>query len=112
MSKILVAPNGLLIRGTLERLSGVGLIYKADLKNGRLEFEYFGTTEIWYDETRTAENEKGESIFVDTEGNEWPESQLVRNRVGYPPDIVVLSAHVGGSVPVLTRAPQQEPLIL
>ena len=46
MSKILVAPNGLLIRGTLEWLSGVGLIYKADLKNGRLEFEFYGETEI------------------------------------------------------------------
>jgi len=74
MSKVLVAPNGLLIRGTLERLSGVALIYKGRLANGRLEF--FGETQIWHDETRTAENEQGETLFVDTQGNEWPESQL------------------------------------
>ena len=91
MSKVLVAPNGLVIRGTLERLSGVGLIYKADLKNGRLEFEFYGETEIWYDETRTAENEKGETLFVDIEGNEWPEGQLklVDEKELVPPCTVV-----------------------
>ena len=76
MPKVLVAPNGLVIRGTLERLCGVALIHKCRLANGRLEFEFYGETEIWHDETRTAEDEKGETLFVDTEGNEWPENQL------------------------------------
>jgi hypothetical protein len=77
MSKVLVAPNRLVIQRTLEQLSGVALIYQGRLENGRLEFEYFGTTEIWHDETRTADNEQGETIFVDAEGKEWPESQLM-----------------------------------
>jgi hypothetical protein len=38
MSKVLVAPNGLEIQGTLERVHGSGSMMNVRMENGRIEF--------------------------------------------------------------------------
>jgi hypothetical protein len=76
MAKVLVGPNGMRIRGTLERVLGVALIQSATMKRGKLDYEYEGETEIFWDGQETVTDEKGETVFVDVEGNEWPESEL------------------------------------
>lgn len=72
------APNGLEIRGTLETVSGVAKISFFNSKDaeGKIDFEYGGETDIWWDEQKTIERD-GQRIFVDTEGNEWPENLLI-----------------------------------
>lgn len=74
----LVAPNGKQIIGTLERLAGVA--YLDDAKDGgadggKFEVQYSGETEVWWDGQRTVER-KGQRIFVDQDGDEWPENKL------------------------------------
>ena len=46
------------------------------LEDGKIAFDYGGETTMWWEEQRQVENEQGEHPFVDTEGNEWPESKL------------------------------------
>ena len=76
MAKVLVAPNGLQIQGTLERVHGAGLMTNIRLEDGKIAFDYGGETKMWWEEQLQAVDDKGESLFVDTQGNEWPESQL------------------------------------
>jgi len=73
----LVAPNGCEIKGTLETLSGVALIFELSrAADGTVNFEYEGETKIWWDEQKTVRRH-GNAVFVDTEGNEWTEDRLV-----------------------------------
>jgi hypothetical protein len=73
----LIAPNGKKIHGTFESLQACAEIASAERnKDGGLELEYNGNTEIWWDSQRTI-REKEERMFVDEEGNIWPESKLV-----------------------------------
>jgi hypothetical protein len=73
----LVAPNGCEIKGTLETLSGVALTLELSRSaDGTVTFEYEGETKIWWDEQKTVRRH-GKAVFVDTEGNEWTEDQLV-----------------------------------
>lgn len=73
----LVAPNGIRIRGTLEQLTGVAQINSIErLPDGTLDFDYEGGTEVFYDEAVTVERD-GKIVFVDEEGDEWTEDQLV-----------------------------------
>jgi hypothetical protein len=69
----LVAPNGLVIVGTLERIVGrsntLGFTRAAD---GSLEPEYTGYTEVFWNDQETAHTRTGEIIVLDSDGNEWP----------------------------------------
>lgn len=65
------------IQGTLERVSGLAYVMGASRKpDGELDLEYEGETKIWWDEQRTV-REKGQMIFVDHEGNEYLESEVM-----------------------------------
>ena len=71
------SPTGKEIVGTLETLSGVAYAdnYKRD-EFGVLDFEYIGDTKVYWDEQKTVER-KGERIFIDEEGEEWTEKEIV-----------------------------------
>lgn len=71
----LVAPNGLTIKGTLERIPGrsnvLGFTRSA---SGHLEPEYTGYTDVFWNDQRTARTRTGEIVVLDSAGNEWPMS--------------------------------------
>lgn len=76
----LVSPNGTAIRGTLERLAGVALGTVSRADDGTVAIEYTGGTEIYWDEQRTVTREGPsgmEQVFIDENGCEWLESDLV-----------------------------------
>lgn len=79
----LVAPNGLPIEGTLERMAGrskvLGFIRSA---GGRLEPEYTGYTDVFWDDQQTAVTRTGEMIVLDSDGNEWPLSACAIDNAG------------------------------
>lgn len=68
------SPTGLLIEGTLERLSGKALV--SDIQDDGTPV-YYGETEIWWDEQRTVTRDD-KAIFVDEAGEEWTFDQLVK----------------------------------
>lgn len=66
----LVAPNGQPIVGTLERCRGLAEADEFTIdENGALEPLYTGSTNWFYDEQRTVE-ENGEPVVLDEQGNE------------------------------------------
>ena len=73
------APTGSLILGTLEQLTGRAEIetgsyyYRAD---GTIDFEYNGGTKLFYDDQTTILR-NGKRLFLDENGEEWTEDQLV-----------------------------------
>jgi hypothetical protein len=79
MSK-LKTPTGLDITGTFESLQGCALIRSAErTAAGRLDLEYDGETEIWWDSQKT-EHDKAEleqRLFVDEDGGLWKERELI-----------------------------------
>jgi len=75
---ILVSPAGTVITGTLERLSGRANIVSGSARIdplGGIEFDYEGSTEIFWDEQRTATRDD-ERVFLDEKGNDFLESEL------------------------------------
>ena len=79
-----MAPNGLKITGTLEKMKGRARITfrpqdeadPGDEREGRLCFSWDGQTEVFWDEQKTVANEKGQRIFLDEEGNQWTEDDI------------------------------------
>ena len=66
------------IQGTLERLSGMAGIAGAWLDDaGRLQFDWEGGTEIYWDDQETQRNGYGERLFVDENGELVPESMVL-----------------------------------
>ena len=79
MSGVARAPSGKLIVGTLERLSGRANIVERSFtrnENGTLTFEHEGYTEVFWEEQRTVYR-NGRPIFLDEEGFQWEETQLL-----------------------------------
>jgi hypothetical protein len=73
----LTAPDGTLILGTLERLSGRAEISGATRNpDGKYELDYSGGTEIFYDDQVT-EMRDGQRVFLDEAGEEYLENELV-----------------------------------
>jgi len=72
---------GVAILGTLESLSGRANIEEDSfhtLPDGTIDFEWEGSTEVFWDEQRTVTaGESKERIFLDEDGNQVPESQIV-----------------------------------
>ena len=50
------------------------------ISDGTLDFDYSGNTEMFYDEQKTVERHN-ERVYLDEEGNEWLESQLIVKEV-------------------------------
>jgi hypothetical protein len=78
-----LAPNGLEITGTLEKLQGRGQITfcspeEAEEQEGKLSFTWDGGTEIFWNEQKTARDENGRVIFLDREGNQWTGDEIIR----------------------------------
>src|SRR5437667_8028836 len=73
------ARTGRLIIGTLERLSGRADLVEVSFtrkEDGKLTYEYEGYTEVFWEEQRTARS-NGRPIFLDEEGFQWEETQLL-----------------------------------
>ena len=73
------APTGKLIVGTFEKLFGRADIVEGSFtrnENGTLTFEYEGYTEVFWEEQRTV-HRNGRPIFLDEEGFQWEETQLL-----------------------------------
>lgn len=73
------APNGLEIWGTYEmcpcraEISYGSFVRAAD---GSIEFDYQGEIEMFYDAQEIVKTD-GESVYLDSDGNEWKESELI-----------------------------------
>ena len=79
MAGVARAPNGKLIIGTLERLSSRANIVEGSFtrnENSTLTFEYEGYTEVFWEEQKTV-HRNGRPIFLDEEGFQWEETQLL-----------------------------------
>lgn len=85
------APNGKAIEGTLETCPGRADIaegsFVRDQKTGEIDFQYAGWTEFFYDDQKSVvrqhpQNKKIERVYLDTDGNEWLESELVLKEGG------------------------------
>ena len=73
------APNGKLIVGTFEKLFGRADIVEGSFtrnENGTLTFEHEGYTEVFWEEQKTVRR-NGRPIFLDEEGFQWEETQLL-----------------------------------
>lgn len=74
----LQTPEGKQIRGTVERVPGCALARTFEvLSDGSLDPLYEGETDLWWDEQETV-TENGERIYLDDDGDGWPESNLLR----------------------------------
>jgi hypothetical protein len=73
----LIAPNGAEIVGTAEKLYATAWIQDPRRrKGGGFEFDYAGESAIRWDSQVTCRDENDERLFVDSEGDQWPESSL------------------------------------
>lgn len=73
------APNGLKIVGTLEHIpatSPITLDSFSREEDGKIAFSHVGGTEIYWNEQKTL-TRNGLTVFVDEDGEEWTEDQLV-----------------------------------
>lgn len=73
------APNGLEILGTYEMCPCRAEITQGSFKreaDGSIEFDYYGETEMFYDAQKIVKKD-GECLYLDSDGNEWKESELV-----------------------------------
>lgn len=78
----LYSPTGVPIIGTYEELEGVANINGATLDDSpnapaKYDLDWQGSTDVWWDGQRTKLNKKGERLFIDENGDSWPESKLV-----------------------------------
>lgn len=75
-----VSPNGLPIIGTLEQLTGRANTADGSFARdaaGNLTYDHEGSTEIFWDDGRTVTDDRGEYIFLDSEGGHWAEDQII-----------------------------------
>lgn len=71
----MVSPNNTRIIGTLEKLVGRGEITCFNkLDDGKIDIVWDGYTEVFWDSQETVQR-KGQRIFLDREGNEYPEDK-------------------------------------
>lgn len=71
------APNGAEIIGTCDMIPGNALISNfTRLPDGSLELDWVGETEVCWDGQETKTDARGQTIYVDDNGNEWPEDQV------------------------------------
>lgn len=79
-SRYAVAPNGMKIIGTSERIIGRAEIIRGSFsrdEKGELQFDHEGYTQVFWDAQETERCPlTGESIFLDADGHAWRESQL------------------------------------
>ncbi|MCW5591034.1 MAG: hypothetical protein KIS74_02945 [Burkholderiales bacterium] len=72
-----VTPTGRRLRGTLESLTGTAEVSDVVRKDdGTIEIEWSGYTQVWWDGQETA-TENGQRLWVDSEGETWPEDKLI-----------------------------------
>jgi len=69
--------DGKLITATAEKVDGNALIESVSLnKKGKIEIEYEGTTDILWG-TQITVKKKGQRVFIDEDGGEHLESEVV-----------------------------------
>lgn len=76
-------PKGKPILGTLEKMEARADIVRGSWKRTRkgLVFEHSGYTEVFWESQETAKNRRGKTLFLDEDGNEWPEDKLILKEV-------------------------------
>ena len=73
-----ITPTGRPILGTFERVQArAECVFLGLNADGTYEVEHTGGTEVFWDTQETATTEKGERLFLDDQGGEWPETALV-----------------------------------
>lgn len=84
MVKQLLSPKGTVITGTKERLIGQALIgtVRGIGDNGIVDFDYSGGTEVDWNSQETYRNRNPITkmicrVFIDDDGEEWFEDQLI-----------------------------------
>ncbi len=74
---VVSAPNGLPIVGTFEICPCRSRIVQFWCNSDdTLDFDYSGASEMLFEEQRIVQR-KNERVFLDEQGNEWRESQLI-----------------------------------
>ncbi|MFP3556446.1 hypothetical protein SB861_37885 [Paraburkholderia sp. SIMBA_049] len=68
--KQLKAPNGKRIIGTLEHVPGCAVVNGWNLVDGKLEPEYAGGSDMYWDDSKTQRGADGEMVVLDEDGNE------------------------------------------
>lgn len=78
MNVIVESPTGLPIIGTLEMTPGCALTHDDGFTLGPngLAYDYIGETDVCWDGQETVTRE-GKVVFLDMDGGEWTEDQLV-----------------------------------
>jgi hypothetical protein len=73
----LIAPNGKEIQGTFEVIYGCAAIVDPRMEDGKLEFDWGGGTDVWWD-TQTTETDpmNDRKLYVDISGEIWGEHEL------------------------------------
>jgi hypothetical protein len=73
----LMAPNGVALQGTSEEIPGCAqLLYLRRNAVGETESDWVGGTEVFWDGQQTI-MWRGQKVFIDENGDEWLESQLI-----------------------------------
>lgn len=71
------SPSGSLIVATADVIEANALIRSMErLPDGSVEIEWVGEAEVCWDSQRTKQQE-GQDLYVDEDGQEWKESELV-----------------------------------
>lgn len=76
----LIAPDGHEIVGTKEWVPGSARVVGFHLHGERLEPEYEGETEVYWEGAYTDERD-GEIVVIDTEGAEWTPSECRQEQI-------------------------------
>jgi hypothetical protein len=64
------------IIGTSEMIPGTAQIEDPRFEDGKLTWEWSGGTDVCWDGQETRKDSNGETLFIGSDGNEYPESQL------------------------------------
>lgn len=73
------SPDGVPIVGTLETIQATAVVKEDSYsrnEKGEILYEWFGESEIHWD-TQTTQERDGKIVFIDEDGEEWTEDQLV-----------------------------------
>ncbi len=72
-----LSPKGTRILGTLEELTARAEIASFTRgPDGKIEWDYEGDTEVFWDGQMTVKDKQGREIFLDANGDEWALDQL------------------------------------
>lgn len=77
MGRLVVkADHSVIITGTLDLVPGRAVLNGATrLPDGTLDIEWYGETEMFWDDQKTVQR-NGQDVYLDDDGNEYLESEI------------------------------------